>query len=100
VHRSQSDYLLFVRDNRGIAVCDRCAAEIPRDARFCPTCGAPVAPERLTEERKLVTVVFADLVGSTALAGSEDPEVGDVVADGCAERDTGGGPSYPRMRTL
>jgi len=26
------------------------------------------------EERKLVTVVFADLVGSTALAGDEDPE--------------------------
>src|SRR6266508_1135774 len=35
---------------------------------------APVADERPTGERKLATVVFADLVGSTALAGSEDPE--------------------------
>ncbi len=26
------------------------------------------------EERKLVTVLFADLVGSTALASGEDPE--------------------------
>jgi class 3 adenylate cyclase len=55
-------------------VCGRCGAEIPRDAHFCPACGAPVAAERPTEERKLATVVFADLVGSTALAGSEDPE--------------------------
>jgi class 3 adenylate cyclase len=57
-----------------MAVCDRCGAEIPREARFCATCGAPVAGERPTGERKLATVVFADLVGSTALAGSEDPE--------------------------
>jgi class 3 adenylate cyclase len=63
-----------VRDNRGVPVCDRCGAELPRDARFCPSCGAPVTDEWPTEERKLATVVFADLVGSTALAGSEDPE--------------------------
>jgi class 3 adenylate cyclase len=65
---------LLVRDNRGMPVCERCGAELPRDAQFCPTCGAPVRIERPTEERKLATVVFADLVGSTALAGSEDPE--------------------------
>jgi class 3 adenylate cyclase len=57
-----------------MAVCGRCGAEIPGDARFCPRCGAPVAPEPPIDERKLATVVFADLVGSTALAGSEDPE--------------------------
>src|SRR6266487_2954377 len=57
-----------------MAVCGHCGAEIPRDAQFCPTCGAPVADERPTEERKLATVLFADLVGSTALAGSQDPE--------------------------
>jgi len=28
----------------------------------------------VTEERKLVTVLFADLVGSTALASEQDPE--------------------------
>jgi len=57
-----------------MAICGSCGAEIPRDAHFCPTCGAPVAAALPTEERKLATVVFADLVGSTALAGSEDPE--------------------------
>jgi class 3 adenylate cyclase len=64
----------LVRDNRGMRVCGRCGAEIPGDARFCPACGAPVADEGATEERKLATVLFADLVGSTALAGSQDPE--------------------------
>src|SRR2546423_1743053 len=57
-----------------MAVCDRCGAEIPREARFCASCGVPVAVERPSGERKLATVVFADLVGSTALASSEDPE--------------------------
>jgi class 3 adenylate cyclase len=64
-----------------MAVCGHCGAEIPRDARFCPTCGAPVAADRPAEERKLATVVFADLVGSTALAGSEDPERTRVLLD-------------------
>lgn len=42
-------------------------------AKFCPNCGAPVAiaPE---SERRLVTVVFVDLVGSTKLASQLDPE--------------------------
>jgi class 3 adenylate cyclase len=64
-----------------MAGCDRCGAEIPRDAHFCPSCGAPVVPERPTEERKLATVLFADLVGSTAFAGSQDPEYTRVLLD-------------------
>ncbi|MEO8639597.1 MAG: adenylate/guanylate cyclase domain-containing protein [Chloroflexota bacterium] len=43
-------------------------------AAFCPSCAAPVKVERDRSERKLTTVVFADLVGSTALAGSQDAE--------------------------
>src|SRR6266581_7467984 len=62
-------------------ICGRCGAEIPREAHFCATCGAPVAAERPAEERKLATVVFADLVGSTALAGFEDPERTRVLLD-------------------
>ncbi len=56
-------------------VCSRCGASLAADARFCPACSAPV-PEsgRHTEERKLVTVLFADLVGSTELADAQDPE--------------------------
>src|SRR5215216_1187289 len=61
-------------DNLGMTVCRRCGAGIPQDAHFCPNCGAPVVAERPTEERKLATVLFADLVGSTALADSQDAE--------------------------
>ncbi len=55
--------------------CGSCGAALPEDARFCATCGAPV--ERGVaglDERKLATVLFADLVGSTAKPDAEDPE--------------------------
>ena len=56
--------------------CLECGRELPADARFCPACGAPVEGRAAapSEERKLATVLFADLVGSTALADDEDPE--------------------------
>jgi class 3 adenylate cyclase len=48
---------------------------VPADARFCPSCASPITqPAAPSEERKLATVLFADLVGSTELAGSQDPE--------------------------
>jgi class 3 adenylate cyclase/tetratricopeptide (TPR) repeat protein len=58
-----------------VAACIQCGAEIPPDARFCPSCAAPVerSPEP-SEERKVATVLFADLVGSTALGSEQDPE--------------------------
>jgi hypothetical protein len=65
-----------------MAVCDRCGTAIPLGARFCPGCGTPVSTERLPEERKLATVLFADLVGSTALAGARDPERTRALLDG------------------
>ena len=56
-------------------VCARCARENPDDARFCNACGAPLGVEpRPREERKVVTAVFVDLVGSTARAERLDPE--------------------------
>ena len=54
--------------------CRQCSSPLPEGARFCPTCGTPVEREPATRERKLATVLFADLVGSTALGGSMDPE--------------------------
>jgi class 3 adenylate cyclase/tetratricopeptide (TPR) repeat protein len=57
--------------------CANCGKPLPSAARFCSSCGAPVSAtpgQAQQEERKLVTVLFADLVGSTALAGSQDPE--------------------------
>ncbi len=55
--------------------CPSCGRENPPDSRFCSACGsalAPAAPER--EQRKVVTVLFCDLVGSTALGEATDPE--------------------------
>src|SRR5437762_5053036 len=54
-------------------VCPNCGTPLPEDARFCPNCGTPVAAPSV-QERKLVTVVFADLAGSTELATHLDPE--------------------------
>src|SRR5256885_11855822 len=55
------------------AMCPQCSAAIPAGARFCPACGAAVG-ERALEERKLVTVLFADITGSTTLGERFDPE--------------------------
>src|SRR5213593_3654937 len=53
--------------------CVRCGEPLPEDAKFCPNCGFPVGSP-LPEERKIVTVVFADLVGSTRLSAQIDAE--------------------------
>ncbi len=54
--------------------CERCGEPLPSSARFCPNCGFPVAAPP-AGERKIVTVVFADLVGSTRLSAMLDPEL-------------------------
>ncbi len=53
--------------------CPRCGSDAPPDARFCPSCGAALAGGG-REERKLVSVLFIDMVGSTARADGADPE--------------------------
>jgi class 3 adenylate cyclase/tetratricopeptide (TPR) repeat protein len=58
-----------------VIVCPACGRENPDDGRFCGACATPLAaPAAPREERKVVTVVFADLVGSTARADGADPE--------------------------
>jgi class 3 adenylate cyclase/tetratricopeptide (TPR) repeat protein len=64
-----------------MAVCRTCEAELPPEARFCPACAAPVEADPPSEERKLATVLFADLVGSTELGDSQDPERTRVLLD-------------------
>jgi len=54
--------------------CGRCGADLPPDARFCPSCGLELAPAAVGEERKLVTVLFADVTGSTELGEKLDAE--------------------------
>ncbi len=55
--------------------CPNCGKENPEGFRFCPHCAAPLAgAAQVQEERKLVTVLFADVTGSTALGERLDPE--------------------------
>jgi class 3 adenylate cyclase len=55
--------------------CPNCGKETPADAAFCPACGAELlAPERTREERKLISVLFVDLVGFTSRSDKADPE--------------------------
>jgi len=71
------------------AGCPNCGTQNSPGAKFCVECGtslgatglaaeasaAPQAPARIGgAERRLVSVLFADLVGSTTLAEDRDPE--------------------------
>ncbi len=65
--------------------CPSCAEPNRPDARFCKSCGAQMAGETApqarhaqpaaTAERRLVTVLFTDLVGFTTFAEDRDPEL-------------------------
>ena len=57
-------------------ICPSCGHGNQAGAKFCSECGAAlVAAEPLArEERKVVTVLFADLVGFTSRAEQMDPE--------------------------
>src|ERR1700726_3364036 len=66
-------------------LCPKCASDNAPEARFCGQCAAPLegaAPiraeaephEGLTGERRHLTVLFCDLVGSTGIAAQLDPE--------------------------
>jgi class 3 adenylate cyclase/tetratricopeptide (TPR) repeat protein len=54
--------------------CPTCGAGNPAGSRFCNTCGGNLAQATAQEERKLVSVLFVDLVGFTARADHADPE--------------------------
>jgi class 3 adenylate cyclase len=56
-----------------VSACRTCGATLPEGARFCPSCGAATESGEATRERKVATVLFVDLVGSTEL-GEGDPE--------------------------
>ena len=59
-----------------MVTCPACGQENPESSRFCGMCGAALVPAaaRAREERKVVTILFTDLVGSTARAEGLDPE--------------------------
>src|SRR5262245_24388336 len=58
--------------------CPACSRPGPDGARFCPSCGTPLgqpaATDVVTDERRVVTVLFADIVGFTSIAERRDPE--------------------------
>jgi len=58
--------------------CTACGTENPPQARFCLGCGTALAeapaPTPPSEERKVITAIFVDLVGSTARSEQLDPE--------------------------
>jgi class 3 adenylate cyclase/tetratricopeptide (TPR) repeat protein len=60
-----------------VATCPNCGKDLPGEFPFCPFCTAPLgqtAPASLREERKVVSVLFCDLVGFTAASEQADPE--------------------------
>ena len=58
-----------------VITCPSCGTENASGAKFCSECGQRLADAPpAVEERKVVSVVFCDLVGSTARAERLDPE--------------------------
>ena len=55
-------------------VCPRCGTKNPQGARFCLNCGSPLGSVSTGEERKVITVLFCDLVGFTERSDQADPE--------------------------
>src|SRR5262245_49521517 len=55
-------------------ICSNCGEENPPGSRFCNSCGAELVQAAVQEERKLVSVLFVDLVEFTARSDRADPE--------------------------
>ncbi|HET8930566.1 MAG TPA: adenylate/guanylate cyclase domain-containing protein, partial [Acidimicrobiales bacterium] len=61
--------------------CPACGEAVPERSRFCPSCGFRMAGH--VEERRVVTVLFADVVGFTTLSENRDPEQVKHLVDRC-----------------
>src|SRR5919109_1899258 len=60
---------------RAVRACPSCGRENSDEARFCQFCATPLGEaEPVHETRKIVTVVFTDVTGSTSLGERLDPE--------------------------
>jgi class 3 adenylate cyclase/tetratricopeptide (TPR) repeat protein len=64
--------------------CPACRAAVPEGARFCPSCGHDLGLRG--DERRVVTVLFADIVGFTSLSEHRDPEQVKSIVDRCFQR--------------
>ncbi len=57
--------------------CSSCGFENPHGAKFCMECATPLeatSGRPAAEERKVITALFCDLIGFTAISESADPE--------------------------
>jgi len=54
--------------------CPACGEQNPKGARFCSACGTALTVEPAVEERKVVSVLFVDLVDFTSRSDQADPE--------------------------
>lgn len=61
--------------------CPTCSEPVADDARFCSACGQELAPR--ADERRVVTIMFADIVGFTGLSEDRDPEQVKNLVDRC-----------------
>ncbi|HJP72448.1 MAG TPA: adenylate/guanylate cyclase domain-containing protein [Candidatus Limnocylindria bacterium] len=72
------------------SACRNCGAELAPGARFCASCGTAVEdggrPQTADRERKVATLVFADLVGYTSLNEGHDPEIIEAVVGRAFDR--------------
>jgi len=59
-----------------VPTCPQCSEENPERARFCLACGTPLdaGEAKPQEERRIISVVFVDLVGFTSRSDKQDPE--------------------------
>src|SRR5262245_13519704 len=67
-----------------VVTCSACLTQATEGSRFCPSCGSPlgqlaapadaVPPDGPIEERRIISALFCDLVGFTAISESADPE--------------------------
>jgi len=63
-----------------VIACPNCGSETPEDFAFCPRCAAKLRPWlAISDERKVVTTLFCDLVAFTAMSEAADPEDVDAV---------------------
>ena len=76
-------------DPSGLTVgsCAACGAALPATARFCSSCGRSVEVPS-SDERRLVTILFADIVGSTSFAERLDAEDWKAIVDPALARFT------------
>ena len=62
-------------------VCPSCGEENLDKAKFCSECASALTADGARETRKTITVLFADMSGSTALGERLDPEALRVVIE-------------------